>query len=125
MLSQVQQQGLEAVRLLLQKHCADPDNAVISKLLCSSAATAALVHDNCAAQMTVHLYHPDERLAREQLCTWLAKHAQLLKHLHLVFSRYVMSCDVEEFAAAGLLAAAGMANTPAAVAPTHMGHNPA
>jgi hypothetical protein len=106
------------LRLLLQQLClvAMPDNAVICKLLCCSKATSALVHQFCAGKLTVQLCPPvKDNIDRPQLSSWLAKHARLLRHLSLDCF-YV---DVEEYAAAGLRAAAGLPSMrPAAAEPT-------
>jgi hypothetical protein len=98
---QVQQQpdqGLVVLEIVLQQLCLE-DVEFLCTLLCCSKATAAVVNQTCAGQLSVT--ETDEICSEEG--TWLAKHAQLLRVLHVD----VCDIDDEEWVAAGLRAAAG------------------
>jgi hypothetical protein len=72
-------------------------------------ATAALVHETCAGKVQLHI-SPKQygHITHEQLGSWLAGHARLLRQLHLEIHESPHDAELEEYAAAGLRAAVGV-----------------
>jgi hypothetical protein len=107
-----------AWRLLLGELWQPPEQQVVCRLLCCSRAMARLVHALCAGRLHVSM-QPSERHSapqrqtayREAYCCWLAKHARLLAELRVqdVWGSQPLQDGLEQYVAAGLRAAAGVA----------------
>lgn len=106
LLAQVQQQadqGLVVLTIVLNQLSLE-DKDLLCKLLCCSKATAAVVNQTCAGQLTVKTHHIYSAVFLLKRSVWLAKHAPLLRVLHVDIN----NIDDEEWIAAGLRAAAGV-----------------